>query len=61
MLLGLSAVNVIAALAYLGFALAGPAGRRNLAVIETIISFGFAVGNAAIGFALLVASRKRLG
>ena len=61
MLLGLSVLNVIAALVFLDFALTGTAGRRNVAVIETIINFGFAIGNAAAGAALLIASRKRLG
>ena len=60
-LLGLSVFSVIAALVFLGFALTGPVGRRNVAVIETIINFGFAIANAAIGLALLIASRNRLG
>lgn len=61
MLLGLSVLNVIAALVFLDFALTGAESRRNVAVIETIINFGFAIGNAAAGTALLIASRKRLG
>jgi hypothetical protein len=60
-LLGLSVLNVVAALVFLDFALTGAEGRRNVAVIETVINFGFAIGNAAAGIALLIASRKRLG
>ena len=61
MLLGLSVLNVVAALVFLDFALTGAEGRRNVAVIETVINFGFATGNAVAGIALLIASRKRLG
>ncbi len=61
MLLGLSVLNVIAALVFLGFAISGPSGRRSIAVTETVINFGFAIGNAVLGFALIIASRKRLG
>jgi len=54
-------LNVIPALVFLGFALTASDGRRNVAVIETIINLGFAIGNGGVGFALLIASRKRLG
>ncbi len=57
-LLALSVLNLIIALFFLAYAIMGPADRRSIASVQTIINFGFALANGFLGTAAMVAGRR---
>jgi hypothetical protein len=51
-------VNVIVALAFLGYATMGPVERRTIASTQTLINFAFAIANAVLGSVFIIGSRR---